>query len=76
MSNYLKAGKGLKNMFIATVGAIICQVLLVIPFPFVNSIAMDCNYGIHHSEPDGLWTELVRTLRNAKRLWFTILGWW
>ena len=40
MSNYLKAGKGLKNMFIATVGAIICQVLLVIPFPFVNSIAM------------------------------------
>lgn len=37
MSNYPNSGKGLKNMFIASVGGLVCVVLLVIPI--VNIIA-------------------------------------
>lgn len=75
MSNYLKAGKGLKNMFIATVGAIICQVLLVIPFPFVNSIAMVATMVFTILNLMGLWTVGEDIAECKKAFWFTILGW-
>lgn len=75
MSNYLKAGKSLKNMFIATVGAIICQVLLVIPFPFVNSIAMVATMVFTILNLMGLWTVGEDIAECKKAFWFTILGW-
>lgn len=75
MSNYPKAGKGLKNMFIAIVGAIICQALLVIPFPFVNSIAMIAAMVFTILNLMGLWTVGEDIAECKKAFWFTILSW-
>lgn len=75
MSNYPKAGKGLKNMFIAIVGAIICQALLVIPFPFVNSIAMIAAMVFTILNLMGLWIVGEDIAECKKAFWFTILSW-
>lgn len=75
MSNYPNSGKGLKNMFIASVGAIICQALLVIPFPFVNSIAMIAAMVFTILNLMGLWTVGEDIAECKKAFWFTILSW-
>lgn len=37
MSNYPNSGKGLKNLYIATIGALVCSILMIIPL--VNIVA-------------------------------------
>ena len=72
MSNYPNSGKGLKNMFIASVGAIVCAVLLVIPI--VNIIAAIAALVFTILSLIGLWTVGKDIAECKMAFWFTILA--
>ena len=72
MSNYPNAGQGLKNMFIASIGAIVCAVLLVIPF--VNIIAVVAALVFTILSLVGLWTVGKDITECKMAFWFTILS--
>lgn len=72
MSNYPNSGKGLKNMFIAAVGAIVCAVLMVIPF--VNIIAAVAALVFTILSLVGLWTVGKDIPECKMAFWFTILS--
>lgn len=72
MSNYPNSGKGLKNMFIASVGAIVCAVLLVIPI--VNIIAAVAALVFTILSLVGLWTVGKDIPECKMAFWFTILS--
>ena len=72
MSNYPNSGKGLKNMFIASVGAIVCAVLLVIPL--VNIVAAVAALIFTILSLIGLWTVGKDIAECKMAFWFTILS--
>ncbi len=72
MSNYPNSGKGLKNMFIASVGTIVCTVLFVIPI--VNIIAAVAAMVFTILSLVGLWTVGKDIAECKKAFWFTILS--
>ena len=72
MSNYPNSGKGLKNMFIASVGAIVCAVLLVIPI--VNIVAAVAALVFTILSLIGLWNVGKDIAECKKAFWFTILA--
>lgn len=70
MSNYPNSGKGLKNMFIASVGAIVCAVCMIIPI--VNIIAGIAALVFSIVSLIGLWTVGKDIAECKTAFWFTI----
>lgn len=70
MSNYPNSGKGLKNMFIAAIGAIVCAVLTIIPL--VNIVAGIAALVFAIISLIGLWAVGKDIPECKTAFWFTI----
>ena len=72
MSNYPNTGKGLKNMFIASVGSLVCIVLSIIPFTTTISSAGTLLFLVLSLV--GLWTVGKDLAECKKAFWLTLVA--